>query len=104
VHYILRSTTLLILFEITKNCHTSGRNLLLHIFLRMIKMTIVIVGGITATTYIQNFMQHSSLMVNSIYRQNYWRSWVYIFYIIDQLLIRYCIFVRRWIGGGGVIQ
>jgi hypothetical protein len=32
-HYVLKSTDLLILFGIRKNCHSSGRNLLLYLFI-----------------------------------------------------------------------
>jgi hypothetical protein len=36
----------LILFEIRKNCHTSGRNLLFYLFIkRVIKVTVVIIEG-----------------------------------------------------------
>jgi hypothetical protein len=32
IHYVLRSTNLLIVFVIRKNCQSSGRNLLLYLF------------------------------------------------------------------------
>jgi len=32
-YYILRSVDLLILFQIRKNCHSSGRNLLLYLLI-----------------------------------------------------------------------
>jgi hypothetical protein len=45
IHYVLRSTNLLIIFEIRKNCQSSGRNLLLYLFIRrVIKLTVVITG------------------------------------------------------------
>jgi hypothetical protein len=41
--YILRSTNLLVLLGIRKNCHSTGRNLLLHLYIRsVIKLTVVI--------------------------------------------------------------
>jgi hypothetical protein len=44
IHYVLRSTNLLIVFGIRKNCQSIGRNLLLCLFIRrVIKQTIVII-------------------------------------------------------------
>jgi hypothetical protein len=44
IHYALRSTNLLIVFRIRKNCQSSGRNLLLYLFIRrVIKRTVVII-------------------------------------------------------------
>jgi hypothetical protein len=34
IHYVLRSTILLIVFGIRKNCQSSERNLLLYLFIR----------------------------------------------------------------------
>jgi hypothetical protein len=45
---------------------------------------------------IQNFIQHSSLKVNSIRRQNYLGSSMRISRLIYQLLIRYSAFIRYW--------
>jgi hypothetical protein len=43
-HYVLRSTNLLTVFGIRKNCQNSGRNLLLYLFVRkVIKRTAVII-------------------------------------------------------------
>jgi hypothetical protein len=51
IYYILRSTNFLILFGIRKNCHDSGRNLLLYLFTkRVIKLLIGV------TNYMQNFI------------------------------------------------
>jgi hypothetical protein len=45
-HYVLGYIKLLILFGIRKNCHSSGTNLLLYLFLkRVTRLAIVIVGG-----------------------------------------------------------
>jgi hypothetical protein len=42
IHYVLRSTKLLIVFGIRKNCQSSGRNLLLYLFIRRVtKRTVV---------------------------------------------------------------
>jgi hypothetical protein len=44
IHYFLRSTNLLILFGIRKNCHSSGRNLFLCLFIkRVIKLNVAII-------------------------------------------------------------
>jgi len=46
IHYILRSTNILNQYEIWKNCHSSGRNLLLYLFIRtVIKLTLAITEG-----------------------------------------------------------
>jgi hypothetical protein len=46
MHYLLRSTNFLILFEIGKNCHSSGKTLLLYLSIgRLIKLTVVIIEG-----------------------------------------------------------
>jgi len=46
MHYILRSTNLLILLGIWKNCYNSGRNILLYLFInKVIKPTAVIIEG-----------------------------------------------------------
>jgi hypothetical protein len=44
IHSVLRSTNLLIVFGTRKNCQSSGRNLLLYLFIRrVIKRTVVII-------------------------------------------------------------
>jgi len=51
-HYVLKSTDLLILFGIRKNCHSSGRNLLLYLFIKkVIKRTVVIIEGYHSYQY-----------------------------------------------------
>jgi hypothetical protein len=58
-----RYTNVCIPIGIRENCHNGGRNLLLHLFMEEImKVTVVI------TDFIQNFIQHSPLRVNSIHR------------------------------------
>jgi hypothetical protein len=42
-HYVLRYTNLFVLYRIRRNCHSSGRNLLLYQFIkRVIKLIIII--------------------------------------------------------------
>jgi hypothetical protein len=44
IHYVLRSTNLLTVFGMRKNCQSSGMNLLLYLFMgRVIKWTVVII-------------------------------------------------------------
>jgi len=69
IYYVLKFANLLILSGIRKKCHSSGRNLLLYIFIKtVIKLTVVIIKDINVTNYIQNFIQYSCLKVNSIIR------------------------------------
>jgi len=43
MHYVLISTNLLILYGLRKNCHCSGRNVLLYLLIeRVIKLTVAI--------------------------------------------------------------
>jgi hypothetical protein len=59
-HYVLRYTDLFVLHGIRRNCHSSGRNLLLYQFIKRVIRLIVIVNCL------QNFIQHSSGQVNSV--------------------------------------
>jgi hypothetical protein len=44
IYHVLKSTDLLILFGIRKNCHSSGRNLLLFLYIkRGMKLTVVMI-------------------------------------------------------------
>jgi hypothetical protein len=45
---------------------------------RAIKHTEVIIGPITFANYVQNVIQHPALKVNSIYRENFWGSTMWI--------------------------
>jgi hypothetical protein len=67
---------LLFLFGIRRNCLRSGRSWLLYLCTRgEIKHTVVIIGAsLLPTMYVQNFIQHPALKVNSICRGNYWGS------------------------------
>jgi len=51
----------------------------LYLFIgKAIKQTVVIIGAITFVNYVQNFIQHAAVKVNSICRGNYWESSVWI--------------------------
>jgi hypothetical protein len=65
-HYGLRSTDLLILFEIRKNCLISVRGLLLYQYTRNTKR-LTVVWDITPINFIQNFIKYPSLKAKSIY-------------------------------------
>jgi hypothetical protein len=62
----------LILFGVRRNClrGRSSRSLYLSIK-RVIKQIVAIIGHITFANYVQNFIQHPALKVNSICRGNY---------------------------------
>jgi hypothetical protein len=61
INCVLRSTNFLILFGIRRNCHSSGRNVLLYLFIkRLIKLTAVI------TNYLQNVILRSTTYVDVI--------------------------------------
>jgi hypothetical protein len=75
---VLRSTNLLILFRIRNNCQSSGRYLLLYLYIRrVIKWTVVIIKEYHCYQ-LHTFFQHFSINVNSICRWNYWGSSVWI--------------------------
>jgi hypothetical protein len=64
MHYVLRSTYLLILFVIRKSCHSGGRNLLLYLFMeRVIELTVLIAEGCYCfqlhTRFYPVFLSHS---------------------------------------------
>jgi hypothetical protein len=45
-HYILRYTDLFVVYGIRRNCHSSGRNLLLYQFIKkVIRLTVIIIEG-----------------------------------------------------------
>jgi len=75
--YALRSVNLVILFKIRKNWLRSGRSRSLYLSIRrMIKQIVIIIGDITFSNYVQNFIQHPTFKVNS--RGSYWGSSVWI--------------------------
>jgi hypothetical protein len=51
----------------------------LYLFIKRVIQLTVVITDITVTNYIQNFIKDSSLKVNPICRQNYWRPSVWIF-------------------------
>jgi hypothetical protein len=85
-HHILSFTNLLILFGIRKNCHGSGRNLLLYVFVkRVVKLTIVILEG------------YHYYQLNTKFYPSFFSQCISVdFNVTVQLLIRYSMFVRYW--------
>jgi len=75
----LRSTNLLILSGIRKNCHSRGRDLLLYWFIkRVLNRLQKLQKNVAVTKHIQNVHQYSLLKFNSILRRNYWEISVWI--------------------------
>jgi hypothetical protein len=80
-HYVLKCTDLFVLYGIRRNCHSSGRNLLLYQFIkRVIRLIVIIIGESPLINCLQNYIQHSSGQVNSICQWSYWWSSVWISY------------------------
>jgi len=91
IHYVLTLTYLLILFGISKNCHSSGSNLLLYLFIkRGSKTDCSNYRGMSLLPTTYNVL-YSYLKVNSIRRQNYRRSstWISTLWIKCWLAILY---------------
>ena len=64
----LRSINLLILFEIRRNCPRSGRSWSLYLFIkRVLNQTVLIIEAHLFVDYVQNFIQHPAVKVNSIH-------------------------------------
>jgi hypothetical protein len=77
----VKSMNLLILLGIKRNCLGSERNQLFYPFIRRaIKQTAEIIGAYQFGNYVQNSTQRASVIVNSIYRGNYWGSSVWVTY------------------------
>jgi len=71
--FTMRSINLLFLFAIRRNCPRSGWSRTLYLFKRRaIKQIVEIIGAYHFCNYVQNFIQHSPIKVNAIYRGNYW--------------------------------
>jgi hypothetical protein len=63
----IRYTNLFVLYGIRRNCHSSGRNLLFYQFIkRVIRLIVIIIEESPLINCLQNFIQHSSVRVNSI--------------------------------------
>ena len=78
-NFALRSINLLILFGKMRNCLTSGWSRLLYLSIRrVLKQTVIIIEHISFVNYVQNFIQHPAVNVNSKRRGNYWGSSVWI--------------------------
>jgi hypothetical protein len=72
--FTVRFINLLFLFGIRRNCLRCGRSQSLYLSIRRAKKQIYI----TFANYVQNFIQHPALKVNSIHRGNYWGSSMWI--------------------------
>jgi hypothetical protein len=65
IHYILRSTNVIILFQITMNCHSNVQNVLFYLFItRVIKWTVAISKGYHCYQPHINCFQCPSVKVN----------------------------------------
>jgi len=62
---------LLIIVGIRKDCINTRRNLLLYLLRSRTIKLVIITEHITATSYIQNFITHTSVWGNSVYELNY---------------------------------
>jgi len=67
--FTLRSINLLLLFGIRRNCLRCGRSRSLYLSIKRVTKQIVVIIG---ANYVQNFIQHPAVKVNSICRGNYW--------------------------------
>jgi hypothetical protein len=84
----MRSADFFVLFRMRKNCHSSGRSLLLYLFIgRIIKLTIIIIKAyyrLHAEFFAKFFSQ------DKLYT---WKKWLVIisvdFDVIDYQLIRF---------------
>jgi len=75
----MRSINLLFLFGIRRNCLRSGRSRSFYLFIRRtIQQNVVTVEAYHCVNYIENCFQHPAGKVNSICRENYWRSSMWI--------------------------
>jgi len=71
----LRFINLLTLFGIRGICLRSERSQSLHLPIRrLIKQTVLIIEAYYCANYVQKFIQHPAIKVNSIHRENYWGS------------------------------
>jgi len=77
--FTMRSINLLFLFGIRRNCLRSGRSWTLYLFIwRVIKQTVVIIEAYNFCQLRTKFIHHPAVQVNSICRENYWRSSMWI--------------------------
>jgi hypothetical protein len=73
MHFVLRSTNLLIMFGIRKNSHSSGRSQSLYFFIkRTIKLTVVFIEEYHCYRLHIKFIHCLSLEFNSRRRWNFW--------------------------------
>ena len=72
-------TSFLFLFGIRRNCLRSGRIRSLYLSIRRaINEFVVIIGTYHFSNYVQNFVQHPAVKINSMCRGNYWGSSMWI--------------------------
>jgi hypothetical protein len=77
--FSMRSIGILILFEIRRNCQRIGRSRPMHLFIRrVINEFVVIIDAYQFVTYIEHYIQHGAVKVNSLCREYYWGSQVWI--------------------------
>jgi hypothetical protein len=88
--FALRHIHLWIPFEKRRNCVSSGRSRSLGVT----KAHWVVIKAYPFVHYVQNFIQHPSVKVNSIRRGNYWGIVSLNFDVTVQLLIIYSSFVK----------
>jgi len=75
----MRSIKLLFLFGIMRNCLRSGRSRLFYLSIkRVIKQIVVIIGAYQFCQLRTKFMQHHAVQVNSICREIYCGSLMWI--------------------------
>jgi len=98
--FAMRSINLLFLFGIRRNCLRSGMSRTLYLSTRgAIKQIVVIRGHITFANYVQNFIQHPAVKVNSICSGNYWISSAWIStqkYSTDHIFCISEILEKKW--------
>jgi hypothetical protein len=73
-YYVLKSINLLTISVIRNNYLNSGRSHLYLVITRVTDRTVPIVEFLSFINWIHNFIQCSSLQVNSICGWNYWQS------------------------------
>jgi len=81
----LRSINLLILFEIRRNCLRSGRSRSLYLLVnRVLNKTVLIIEAHLFVDYVQNFIQHPAVKVNSI---SLWFMLIMLIYWVEAYIL-----------------
>jgi len=77
--FAMRSINLLFLFGIRRNCLRIGRSRSLYLSIkRVIKQLILTIGAYYFCKIRTKFIQHPAVQVNSICKEDYWRSSIWI--------------------------